>query len=148
MYNTVNNGVYKTGFASKQEAYEENLYPLFKGLDRLEEHLGLEDHQPYLFGDHITEADIRLYTTIIRFDIAYYLIFKCNLKMIRHDYPNLHKWLRRLYWDEGEETNGGAFKKTSALDQVSIIFDGTKDANVFGCLADFQDSTSTVMRIR
>jgi putative glutathione S-transferase len=65
-----------------------------------------------LFGDHITEADIRLYPTLIRFDVAYFTIFKCNLKMIRYEYPQLHDWLRRLYWDESEATNYGAFKKT------------------------------------
>lgn len=83
VYNTVNNGVYKTGFASTQEAYEDHVFPLFKSLDRLEEHLGDSRHQPFLFGANITEADIRLYTTLIRFDVAYYPIFKCNLKMIR-----------------------------------------------------------------
>ena len=112
VYDTINNGVYKTGFATTQEAYEEHVHPIFASLDRLEEHLGQPGHNPYLFGDHITEADIRLYPTLIRFDVAYYTIFKCNLKMIRHDYPRLHEWLRRLYWDESERTNGGAFKKT------------------------------------
>ncbi|KAI4956802.1 hypothetical protein J4E86_005273 [Alternaria arbusti] len=112
VYDTINNGVYKTGFAQSQEAYEEHVYPLFKSLDRLEEHLGQPGHGPYLFGDHITEADIRLYTTIIRFDVAYFTIFKCNLKMIRYEYPRLHNWVRRLYWDESETTNFGAFKKT------------------------------------
>ena len=119
VYDTVNNGVYKTGFASTQEAYDANIYPLFKSLDRLEEHLGHKDHQPYLFGAHITEADIRLYVTLIRFDAAYYTIFKCNLKMVRHDYPRLHAWLRRLYWDEGTETNGGAFRETTWFNHVS-----------------------------
>jgi putative glutathione S-transferase len=112
VYDTINNGVYKTGFATAQEAYEEHVHPIFASLDRLEEHLGQPGHNPYLFGDYITEADIRLYPTLIRFDVAYYTIFKCNLKMIRHDYPRLHEWLRRLYWDESERTNGGAFKKT------------------------------------
>ncbi|MCJ1409453.1 hypothetical protein MMC19_003534 [Ptychographa xylographoides] len=118
VYDTVNNGVYKTGFASTQEAYDANIYPLFKSLDRLEEHLGHKDHQPYLFGAHITEADIRLYVTLIRFDAAYYTIFKCNLKMVRHDYPRLHAWLRRLYWDEGTETNGGAFRETTWFNHI------------------------------
>ncbi|KIW92370.1 uncharacterized protein Z519_07354 [Cladophialophora bantiana CBS 173.52] len=113
VYNTVNNGVYKTGFAASQEAYDANIYPLFKSLDRLEEHLKDPSHQPYLFGEHITEADIRLYTTLARFDVAYYNIFNCNLKMIRHDYPRLSKWLRNLYWDTSDRTNGGAFKKTT-----------------------------------
>ena len=112
VYHTVNNGVYTTGFATTQDAYEANLYPLFESLDRLEPHLGEQGHHPYLFGGHITEADIRLYTTVIRFDVAYYNIFMCNLKMIRHDYPRLSRWLRNLYWDGGKTLNGRAFKDT------------------------------------
>ena len=122
VYDTVNNGVYKTGFATTQEAYEEHVYPIFKSLDRLEEHLGQPGHSPYLFGDFITEADIRLYTTLIRFDVAYFTIFKCNLKMIRYEYPRLHDWLRRLYWDESEVTNGGAFKNTVEFQLVGTTF--------------------------
>lgn len=113
VYNTVNNGVYKCGFATSQEAYETNLFPLFKSLDRLEEHLGQPGHSPYLFGNQITEADIRLYTTIARFDVAYYNIFNCNLKMIRYGYPRLDKWYRNLYYDESERTSGGVFRKTT-----------------------------------
>jgi glutathionyl-hydroquinone reductase len=120
VYATVNNGVYKTGFATTQEAYESNLLPLFESLDRLEEHLGQPGHSPCLFGEYVTEADIRLYTTLIRFDVAYYNIFKCNLKMIRHDYPRLDKWLRTLYWDESDRTNGGVFKNTTFFDVVRI----------------------------
>jgi glutathionyl-hydroquinone reductase len=119
VYSTVNNGVYKTGFATTQEAYESNLLPLFKSLDRLEEHLGQPGHSPYLFGGNITEADVRLYTTLARFDVAYYNIFKCNLRMIRHDYPRLDKWLRTLFWDESALTNGGVFKKTTFFELVS-----------------------------
>ncbi|KAI1500236.1 glutathione S-transferase [Biscogniauxia marginata] len=111
VYNTVNNGVYKIGFAGKQEAYDEHIYPLFESLDRLEAILG--DNRPFLLGDHITDADVRLYTTLARFDVAYHSVFLCNLKYIRHDYPRLHLWLRRLYWDQGEATNG-AFYKTTA----------------------------------
>lgn len=119
VYNTVNNGVYKTGFASTQKAYEEHLYPIFDSLDRLEKHLGEPNHSPYLFGDFITEADIRLYTTLIRFDVAYFTIFKCNLRMIRYEYPRLHEWLRTLYWDVSERTNGGAFQHTVDFNSVS-----------------------------
>lgn len=118
IYDTVNNGVYKTGFATSQAAYEEHVYAVFKSLDRLEAHLSEPEHQPYLFGDHITEADIRLYPTIVRFDVAYFTIFKCNLRMVRYEYPKIDQWLRRLYWESGSATNGGAFKKTTHFPSV------------------------------
>lgn len=120
VYDTINNGVYKTGFATSQAAYEEHVRPIFKSLNRIEEHLGSSSH-PYLFGDYITEADIRLYPTIARFDVAYFTIFKCNLKMIRHDFPNIDRWLRRLYWDQSEATNGGAFHTTTHFQSVSNV---------------------------
>ncbi|EAU32283.1 hypothetical protein ATEG_06899 [Aspergillus terreus NIH2624] len=121
VYDKINNGVYKTGFATTQEAYDANVYPLFEALDRVEDHLAQPGHQPYLFGEHITEADVRLYTTICRFDVAYYLIFRCNLKMIRHDYPRIDSWYRRLYYDESERTRGGAFKNTTFFWIVSDV---------------------------
>ncbi|KAI1076222.1 glutathione S-transferase [Whalleya microplaca] len=112
VYHTVNNGVYKAGFATAQAAHDGAVYPLFASLDRLEAHLAARGGTPFLFGDHVTEADVRLYTTLVRFDVAYHSVFQCNLKSIRHDYPRLHLWLRRLYWDDGEET-GGAFHRTT-----------------------------------
>ncbi|KAF3042161.1 hypothetical protein E8E12_007831 [Didymella heteroderae] len=118
VFDTVNNGVYKIGFATSQAAYNEHITKLFQSLDRLEAHLSDPGHYPYLFGQHITEADIRLYTTLIRFDVAYYALFKCNIKMIRMDYPRLHEWLRRLYWDEGPETAGGVFKNTTQFEVI------------------------------
>jgi putative glutathione S-transferase len=121
VFDTVNNGVYKVGFATSQAAYNEHVTTLFQSLDRLEHHLSQPEHRPYLFGEHITEADIRLFTTLIRFDIAYYTLFKCNVKMIRIDYPRLHEWLRRLYWSEGPGTGGGAFRKTTNFDVVSTF---------------------------
>jgi putative glutathione S-transferase len=93
VYANVNNGVYRAGFASTQEAYEEAFANLFDALDRLEERLA---RQRYLAGDRLTEADWRLFTTLIRFDAVYYLHFKCNLRRI-DDYPNLSNYLRDLY---------------------------------------------------
>jgi glutathionyl-hydroquinone reductase len=93
VFQNVNNGVYRCGFASTQEAYEEAFLDLFGTLDRLEERLS---RQRYLAGNRITEADWRLFTTILRFDAVYYTHFKCNLRRIM-DYPNLSNYLRELY---------------------------------------------------
>jgi len=93
VFSNVNNGVYRCGFASTQEAYEEAFLDLFGALDQLEERLS---RQRYLAGDRITEADWRLFTTILRFDAVYYSHFKCNLRRIA-DYPNLSNYLRELY---------------------------------------------------
>ncbi|MBO6718383.1 MAG: glutathione S-transferase family protein [Rhizobiaceae bacterium] len=93
VYATVNNGVYRNGFATSQEAYEEAFGELFATLDDLEERLG---RQRYLAGNVLTEADWRLFTTLIRFDAVYYSHFKCNLRRIG-DYPNLSNYLRELY---------------------------------------------------
>jgi len=101
IYDTVNNGVYKAGFATSQPAYEEAVRPLFDSLDWLERLLA---GRRYLAGDRITEADWRLFTTIIRFDPVYHGHFKCNLKRIV-DYPNLWGWTRELYqWPGVRET--------------------------------------------
>lgn len=100
VYDTINNGVYKAGFSTKQEIYEQEVTTVFKSLDRVEEILK-ENHKKghkFLLGNHLTEADVRLFTTIVRFDAIYHQHFKCNLRMIRHDYPYIHDWLRLLYW--------------------------------------------------
>ncbi len=93
VYDNVNNGVYKCGFATTQEAYEEAFVALFATLDMLEERLG---GQRYLAGPSLTEADWRLFTTLVRFDPVYVGHFKCNLRRIV-DYPNLSNYLRELY---------------------------------------------------
>ena len=101
IYPAVNNGVYRAGFATSQQAYEEAFDGLFAELDRLE---NLLDDQRYLTGEYLTEADIRLFTTLIRFDAVYHGHFKCNLRRIA-DYPNLSNWLRELYqWPGITET--------------------------------------------
>jgi putative glutathione S-transferase len=93
IYEDVNNGVYKCGFATTQAAYEEAFDALFARLDWLEERLA---QQRFLVGNQITEADVRLYTTLVRFDAVYYLHFKCNLRRLV-DYPNLWGYARDLY---------------------------------------------------
>jgi putative glutathione S-transferase len=92
IYETVNNGVYRAGFATTQDAYEEAIGPLFSTLDLLEERLG---RQRFLCGETLTEADWRLFTTLIRFDPVYVGHFKCNLRRIT-DYPNLSRFLVEL----------------------------------------------------
>lgn len=93
IYPAVNNGVYRAGFATTQTAYEEAATTLFGALDALEARLA---ESRYLAGQHLSEADWRLFTTLIRFDAVYHGHFKCNLKRLA-DYPNLSGWLRELY---------------------------------------------------
>ncbi|TRW98617.1 glutathione S-transferase family protein [Paracoccus sp. M683] len=93
IYDTVNNGVYKAGFATSQDAYDKAVWPLFDSLDWLEETLS---RSRYLTGDRVTEADWRLLTTALRFDPVYHTHFKCNRKWLR-EYPNLWGWTRELY---------------------------------------------------
>jgi putative glutathione S-transferase len=97
IYDTINNGVYKCGFATSQSAYEKNFDALFASLDMLENRL---TNQKYLFGDMLTEADWRLFTTLVRFDPVYVGHFKCNRNRIV-DYPNLQRFLRSLYNEPG-----------------------------------------------
>lgn len=113
IYNDVNNGVYKSGFATTQEAYEKAVTTLFSSLDRIEAHLSKQlASSPYFFGDSVTEADIRLFTTIIRFDPVYVQHFKCNIRDIRSGYPAIHRWVRGLYWDVP------AFRETTNFEHI------------------------------
>ena len=93
VYPHINNGVYRAGFATTQQAHEEAVTDLFGALDRLEQRL---DAQRYLAGSRLTEADIRLFTTLVRFDAVYHGHFKCNLRALT-DYPNLWAHTRELY---------------------------------------------------
>jgi putative glutathione S-transferase len=97
VYDTLNNGVYKAGFATTQEAYDAAVHPLFDTLDWIEDTLS---ENRYLAGDKMTEADWRLFTTLVRFDKVYHLHFKCNRKRIV-DYPNLWAYTRELYQVSG-----------------------------------------------
>lgn len=114
IYHDVNNGVYKAGFASTQEAYEEAFDALFARLDWLEERLAT---RRYLVGNQLTEADIRLWPTLVRFDAVYYGHFKCNLRRLV-DYPNLWAYARDLYQRPG-------FGETVNFDHIKRHYYGT-----------------------
>jgi len=94
VYPTINDGVYRCGFAKTQKAYEEAFEALFKSLDRVEEILG---KQRYLCGNHVTSSDIRAFVTLVRFDEVYVVYFKCNKKLIRRDYPNIFNYVKDIY---------------------------------------------------
>ncbi|KAJ9609207.1 S-glutathionyl-(chloro)hydroquinone reductase [Cladophialophora chaetospira] len=99
--------------AQTQEAYKKAVSTLFSSLDRVESHLASTSNSgPYYYGGSITEADIRLYVTIIRFDPVYVSLFKTNKGMIRFQYPNIHRWVRNLYW------NVPAFKDTTSFEHI------------------------------
>ena len=117
VYHTVNNGVYRSGFATTQEAYEEAVVPLFETLDWLEVRLS---GQRYLTGTAITEADWRLVTTLFRFDPVYVGHFKCNLKRIA-DYPNLSAYTRDLYQQPG-------IAETVRLDHIKAHYYGSHES--------------------
>ncbi|MEA2221086.1 MAG: glutathionyl-hydroquinone reductase [Solirubrobacteraceae bacterium] len=116
IYDNVNDGVYRAGFASSQEAYEEAVFPLFQTLDALDARLA---SRRYLVGDQPTLADWRLFTTLLRFDPVYVGHFKCNLRRIA-DYPHLSAYLRDLY-----QTPGVA--ATVDLDQIKRHYHMTHD---------------------
>jgi glutathionyl-hydroquinone reductase len=114
VYPNVNNGVYRAGFATTQAAYEEAARALFATLDQLEQRLS---RQRYLLGRRITEADRRLFTTLVRFDAVYYSHFKCNVRRIT-DYPNLWSYLRDLYQVPG-------VAETVSLDHIKRHYYGS-----------------------
>jgi len=98
LYERLNNGVYKAGFASSQQAYDEAVTAVFAALGELE--VRLDDGRSFLFGEHINEADIRLLVTLVRFDAAYHGLFKCNLARVA-DYPNLSRYIGRMMGEPG-----------------------------------------------
>lgn len=118
VYDNINNGVYKAGFASTQEVYDKECANVFKHLDKVEAILQLahSNGSKYLIENTLTEADIRLFVTIIRFDPVYVQHFKCNLGMIRTHYPHIHQWVRELYW------NLVAFNEPTHFDHIKLHY--------------------------
>ena len=114
VYREINNGVYKAGFATAQEVYEEETKNLFNALDALKKRL---DTQRYLVGNVLTEADIRLFTTLVRFDLVYVGHFKCNLRRIA-DYPNLSHYVRDVYQTEN-------IKETVNIEHIKLHYYGS-----------------------
>jgi putative glutathione S-transferase len=121
IYPNVNNGVYRTGFATTQHAYDEAVTALFDTLDTIDAHLAT--HR-YLTGDYLTEADWRLFTTLVRFDIAYFGAFNCNLRRIA-DYPHLSGYLRELYQWPG-------IASTVKLDEIKRGYYSLKNVTLHG----------------
>ena len=124
LYNSLNNGVYKAGFASSQIAYNEAVKDVFLALDKLE--IRLSDGRPFLMGTHLTEADIRLFVTLIRFDVAYHGLFKTNLKRIA-DYPAIQTYMEQLL-------NIPEIAKTVNLDHIKAGYYSIKALNPSGII--------------
>lgn len=132
VYDNINNGVYKAGFAENAAVYEREVTNIFKHLDKveailkekydaLESQYGRDDLKSilakyYTVGNQLTEADVRLYTTIARFDPVYVQHFKCNFTTIRDGYPHIHLWLKNLYW------NHDAFKLTTDFQHIKLHY--------------------------
>ncbi|KAJ5702096.1 hypothetical protein N7488_009644 [Penicillium malachiteum] len=98
IHHDINFGVYKAGFSPTQEVYEKSVVSVFGALNKLERIIA-QNGGPFVMGKEITELDIRLYVTLIRFDVGYAQYFKCNVGTIRHDYLVLNNWLKGMYWD-------------------------------------------------
>ncbi|KAF8069112.1 glutathione S-transferase [Lyophyllum atratum] len=113
IYANINNGVYRAGVATTQTAYETAVGDVFEALDKVEKILEGKD---YLVGNQLTEADIRLFATTIRFDVVYVGHFKCNVRTIRDGYPAIHRWMQQLYW------NNDAFKSTTDFDHIKTHY--------------------------
>ncbi|KAF5311020.1 hypothetical protein D9619_007902 [Psilocybe cf. subviscida] len=113
IYPNINNGVYRSGFATTQAAYEKAVTEVFDALDKVEKIL---DGKDYLVGGKLTEADVRLWVTIIRFDPVYVGHFKCNFRTIRSGYPAIHRWMKNLYW------NNPAFKESTNFEHIKTHY--------------------------
>ena len=122
IYPRLNNGVYRAGFATTQIAYEEAFHEVFGMLDELEERF--TDGRDFLLGDRLTEADIRLFVTLVRFDVAYHGLFKCNLRRIA-DYAGLSGYLNRILSVPG-------IRETVSIDHIKVGYYSVKALNPTG----------------
>ncbi|MEQ6887736.1 glutathione S-transferase family protein [Halomonas sp. CS7] len=122
LYTDLNNGVYQAGFASSQQAYEEAYGKVFAALDEMEARLA--DGRPYLFGERLTETDLRLFVTLVRFDAAYHGLFKCNRNTLRA-MPNLHAYMHRILALDG-------IAETVNLDHIQAGYYSIKALNPTG----------------
>jgi putative glutathione S-transferase len=113
VYPNINDGVYRSGFAKSQAAYEDAVEKLFRALDRIENEF--LSKRRYLLGNTLTESDIRLFMTLVRFDEVYVVYFKCNLKTLMHDYPNIQNYLRELYQIK-------EIQETISMDHIKIHY--------------------------
>ena len=136
LYDQLNNGVYKAGFASSQLAYDEAIAGVFETLDKLEERLS--DGRKYLMGERLTETDIRLFVALIRFDAAYYGIFKTNLRRII-DYPHLQTYMERVLGIPG-------VVETVSMDHIKAGYYSIKALNPSGIVPAGPISVSQMMQ--
>ncbi|KAJ8082941.1 S-glutathionyl-(chloro)hydroquinone reductase [Marasmius tenuissimus] len=113
IYPNINGGVYRAGMAGTQEAYDAAVKDVFNALDRAEK---IVEGKKYVVGDQLTEVDIRLWVSMIRFDIVYHGHFKCNIRNIRDGYPAINAWMKNLYW-----TNS-AFKDSTNFDHIKTHY--------------------------
>lgn len=127
MRSDLNAGVYKAGFAPDQETYDKNVLPVFAALNKLEK-IVTEHGGPFALGTKLTEIDILLYPTLIRFDTVYVQHFKCNLGTIRANYPVLHNYMKGLYWEENEILlSDGSRQKITAFGPATTDFKHIKE---------------------
>lgn len=124
LYHQLNNGVYKSGFAASQDAYDEAVAAVFETLDDME--VRLSDGRAYLFGDRLTETDVRLFVTLVRFDAAYHGLFKCNLRRLA-DYQFLSAYMNRVYDLPG-------ISETVSLDHIKAGYYSIRAINPSGII--------------
>ena len=127
----LNSGVYRAGFALTQSEYEAGVIPVFEALNRLEKIIH-DNGGPFVIGKELTEVDLYLYPTLVRFDAVYHQHFKCNLGSVRHDYPVLSNWLKNLYWNvKGfRETTDFRHIKENVSDDLDLLQAGADDVAV------------------